>query len=166
MPIWDRDGETEWEKYQRTRGKQERRTPEAREAEDPPPPGEEKRPLVERLWERVRLPEDPREEPEVCPRCGGEMEPGYLVGRNGITWTDRKPGVLLGTLNSENSFLLTGPGLLSAYVPAWYCPKCRKITVDVPESDELPEAIRRTMTQADLEAAAAQAAEREKEGAE
>ena len=130
MPIWNREDETEWEKYQRTRGKQERRTPEIREAEDPPS-GEAKRPLVERLLERVKPPEEPPAPPEVCPWCGGEMVRGYLRGDRGIYWAERKPGLFGDTegvqVDTEGSFF--------SYRTSWHCPACRKLVLDTAALD-------------------------------
>lgn len=77
--------------------------------------------------ERLRLP------PEKCPWCGKDMEQGFLMGGRGVFWYR---GIATGKARwnpgSENIIRIDTDGdqILTVYHTAWYCPACRKMTID------------------------------------
>lgn len=172
MAFWNRDDGGEWEKYQKSKGKEhgapeegksspvsdefrkyfktvrQAQSPESGEAEQP---GEKDSPL-QTFLSRFRgneKPEEPEGPPEKCPWCGENMEKGYLSSSRDLQWTRKKPGIL-GTLTCDGGFSISDEEAFLPYKTAWYCPQCRKITMDVAGNDEIPEAIRKTMSPSDL----------------
>lgn len=71
--------------------------------------------------------------PEKCPWCGKEMEQGFLMGGKGIWWYRGIPtgkALWLGS-GSENTMRVdVEGGFLTAYKTAWYCPDCKKMTIN------------------------------------
>ena len=79
--------------------------------------------------EKLRLP------PEKCPWCGKDMEQGFLMGDRGVYWyrgTPNKKISLFGAFGapSEDTIRVDMEGFLTTYHTAWYCPDCKKMTVD------------------------------------
>lgn len=64
-----------------------------------------------------------------CPFCGNEMEKGYFESRDGIGW-DRKKRLV----KALACFFAEQP--LGRTVIAYKCDKCRKIVIDINESEE------------------------------
>lgn len=77
--------------------------------------------------EKLRLP------PEKCPWCGKDMEQGFLSGvKGGVFWQRGVPtgkALWLGA-GSENTIRVDTEGILSTYHTAWYCPDCKRMTID------------------------------------
>lgn len=76
--------------------------------------------------EKLRLP------PEKCPWCGKDMEQGFLMGGRGVFWYRGTPNIrksLFGAPN-EDTIRVDTEGFLNTYHTAWYCPDCKKMTVD------------------------------------
>lgn len=172
MAFWNQDDEGEWEKYRKSKEKEsqepeEKKTrpvseefreyfktarqaqsPESEEAEQP----EEKASSLQTFLSRFRgeKPEEPEGPPEKCPWCGGDMVKGYLSSSRDLQWTRKKPGLILGTMTCDGGFSISDEDSFMPRKTAWYCPQCRKITIDVAGDDEIPEAIRKTMSPSDL----------------
>ena len=76
--------------------------------------------------EKLRLP------PEKCPWCGEDMEQGFLMGGRGVFWYRGTPNIktsLFGAPN-EDTIRVDTEGFLNTYHTAWYCPACKKMTID------------------------------------
>ena len=76
--------------------------------------------------EKLRLP------PEKCPWCGEDMEQGFLMGGRGVFWYRGTPDIktsLFGAPN-EDTIRVDTEGFLNTYHTAWYCPACKKMTID------------------------------------
>lgn len=75
--------------------------------------------------------------PEKCPWCGSEMERGFLDAVKGgdIWWCVKKPGWKADFLGQDanTSWLVTDEGGFHPCKTAWYCPNCRKMTLDCAE---------------------------------
>lgn len=71
--------------------------------------------------------------PEKCPWCGKDMEQGFLSGvKGGVYWQRGVPSgkaLWLGA-GSENTIRVDTEGIFSTYHTAWYCPDCKKMTID------------------------------------
>ena len=70
--------------------------------------------------------------PEKCPWCGKDMEQGFLMGSRGVLWCR---GIPAGTAlwlspGRENIMRVDTEGSLTTYHTAWYCPACKKMTID------------------------------------
>jgi hypothetical protein len=156
MAFWNRDDESEWEKYQKSKGKtdwqpEEGKTPPAsdefrsyfktvRQAQSPESgeagqPGEKDSPLQTFLSRfQGEKPKEPEGPPEKCPWCGGDMIKGYLTGREGIYWSKKKPGFLDGGIFSNTVripvYEETKFGSLTGYITVWHCQKCHKMVLD------------------------------------
>ena len=76
--------------------------------------------------EKLRLP------PEKCPWCGKEMEQGFLMGGRGVFWYRGIPTgkALWFSPGNENIMRVDTKGFFSSYHVAWYCPDCKKMTID------------------------------------
>ena len=73
--------------------------------------------------------------PMTCPWCGGEMQAGWIPGKDIIKWWSGVP-------TAKDAWLGNGPGggfhmtldleggLFSRYLTAWHCGKCRKLVLD------------------------------------
>lgn len=157
MAFWNQDDEGEWEKYQKSKGKEaeepeEKKTPSvseefheyfktARQAQSPESgeaeqPGEKASPF-QTFLSRFRgneKPEEPEGPPEKCPWCGADMVKGYLSGEQGIYWSKKKPGFLDSGIFSSavriHVYEEDKSGLLREYVTTWHCQKCHKIVLD------------------------------------
>ncbi|BAL00911.1 hypothetical protein OBV_37120 [Oscillibacter valericigenes Sjm18-20] len=152
MAFWNRDDEGEWEKYQKSKGKEnedpedgksspvsdefrkyfktvrQAQPPESGEAEQP---GEKTSPLKTFLSRfQAEKPEEPEGPPEKCPWCGGDMIKGYLTGGQGVYWSEKKPGFLDGGIFSNTVRVNVseegdfGP---RGYMTTWHCQKCHKM---------------------------------------
>ena len=76
--------------------------------------------------EKLRLP------PEKCPWCGKDMEQGFLMSGRGVFWYRGTPNIktsLFGAPN-EDTIRVDTEGFLNTYHTAWYCPACKKMTID------------------------------------
>lgn len=176
MAFWNRDDESEWEEYQKSRGKkgqepEDEKTPPvseefheyfktARQAQSPESgeaeqPGEKNSPLQTFLSRfRGEKPKEPEGPPEKCPWCGGDMVKGYLRGgRDSVYWSDEKPGFLRGF----NTVQVADEGGLFSndYKVCWFCKNCRKIFFDTANLDPplgdtpIPEALLNSMSTED-----------------
>ena len=76
--------------------------------------------------EKLRLP------PEKCPWCGKDMEQGFLMGGRGVVWYRGIPTGKARWLSpgGENIMRVDTEGFLTTYHTAWYCPDCKKMTID------------------------------------
>ncbi|MCI6054600.1 PF20097 family protein [Dysosmobacter sp.] len=100
-----------------------------------------------RTWNENRKAEKALREtppaPIPCPWCGGEMEPGYLVGgRDAVRLVRRRPGGLR-LMDPEDTLYLQGDGTFWCdYKIAWTCKACRKLVLDLPEeaNEDAPQA--------------------------
>jgi len=151
MAFWNQDDEGEWEKYQKSKGKEaeepeEKKTPTvseefreyfktARQAQSPESieaeqPGEKASPL-QTFLSRFRVDEkseEPEGPPEKCPWCGADMVKGYLRGgRDGVRWYREKPRLF--SIPSMSVDMLNEGGL-AMYKTVWHCEKCHKMTLD------------------------------------
>ena len=71
--------------------------------------------------------------PEKCPWCGKDMEQGFLMGGRGVVWHRGIPAgkALWLRPGRENIMRVDTQGdILTAYHTAWYCPECKKMTID------------------------------------
>ena len=76
--------------------------------------------------EKLRLP------PEKCPWCGKDMEQGFLMGGRGIVWYRGIPAgkALWIRPGNEDIIRVDTEGFWTTYHTAWYCPDCKKMTID------------------------------------
>ena len=76
--------------------------------------------------EKLRLP------PEKCPWCGKDMEQGFLMGGRGVVWHRGIPAgkALWLRPGRENIMRVDTQGDILRYHTAWYCPECKKMTID------------------------------------
>lgn len=76
--------------------------------------------------EKLRLP------PEKCPWCGKDMEQGFLMGGRGVFWYRGIPTgkALWFSPGNENIMRVDTEGFFSSYHVAWYCPDCKRMTID------------------------------------
>ena len=76
--------------------------------------------------EKLKLP------PEKCPWCGKDMEQGFLMGSRGVLWCRGIPAgkALWLSPGRENIMRVDTEGSLTTYHTAWYCPACKKMTID------------------------------------
>ena len=76
--------------------------------------------------EKLRLP------PEKCPWCGKDMEQGFLMGGRGVVWHRGIPAgkALWLRPGRENIMRVDTQGDILCYHTAWYCPDCKKMTID------------------------------------
>ena len=76
--------------------------------------------------EKLRLP------PEKCPWCGKDMEQGFLMGGRGVFWYRGIPTgkALWISPGNEDTIRVDAEGFLTTYHTAWYCPDCKKMTID------------------------------------
>lgn len=70
--------------------------------------------------------------PEKCPWCGKDMEQGFLMGSRGVFWYRGIPAgkTLWLSPGRENIMRVDTEGFLTTYHTAWYCPACKKMTID------------------------------------
>ena len=70
--------------------------------------------------------------PEKCPWCGKDMEQGFLMGSRGVFWYRGSPAgkALWLSPGRENIMRVDTEGFLTTYHTAWYCPACKKMTID------------------------------------
>lgn len=93
-----------------------------------------------RAWNNTRKEEKARREippePIPCPWCGGEMEPGYLIGgRDAVRLVRQRPGALRLT-DPDDTLYIQGDGTFWCdYKIAWTCEHCRKLVLDLPEPE-------------------------------
>ena len=81
-------------------------------------------------WQETR--ESLKLPPEKCPWCGKDMEQGFLMGSRGVFWYRGTPNIktsLFGAPN-EDTIRVDTEGFLNTYHTAWYCPACKKMTID------------------------------------
>ena len=76
--------------------------------------------------EKLRLP------PEKCPWCGEDMEQGFLMGGRGVAWHRGIPTGKARWLSpgGGNIMRVDTEGDILRYHTAWYCPDCKKMTID------------------------------------
>ena len=76
--------------------------------------------------EKLRLP------PEQCPWCRKDMEQGFLMGGRGVFWYRGIPAgkALWISPGNEDTIRVDAEGFLTTYHTAWYCPDCKKMTID------------------------------------
>ena len=70
--------------------------------------------------------------PEKCPWCGKDMEQGFLMGGRGVFWYRGIPAgrSLWISPGNEDTIRVDAEGFLTTYHTAWYCPACKKMTID------------------------------------
>ena len=70
--------------------------------------------------------------PEKCPWCGKDMEQGFLMGSRGVFWYRGIPAgkALWLSPGRENIMRVDTEGDILHYHTAWYCPACKKMTID------------------------------------
>ena len=70
--------------------------------------------------------------PEKCPWCGKDMEQGFLMGSRGVFWYRGIPAgkALWLRPGRENIMRVDTEGDILHYHTAWYCPACKKMTID------------------------------------
>ena len=70
--------------------------------------------------------------PEKCPWCGKDMEQGFLMGSRGVFWCRGIPAgkALWLRPGRENIMRVDTQGDVLCYHTAWYCPDCKKMTID------------------------------------
>ena len=70
--------------------------------------------------------------PETCPWCGKDMEQGFLMGGRGVFWYRGIPAgrSLWISPGNEDTIRVDAEGFLTTYHTAWYCPDCKKMTID------------------------------------
>jgi hypothetical protein len=89
----------------------------------------------ERKAEKARKEAESAPEPIPCPWCGKRMEARYLWGGRGVYLAKEKPGFFNSGLSVDNLDLCDeGSMLTSYYKTMWYCPDCRKLAADIPET--------------------------------
>ena len=78
------------------------------------------------MREKLRLP------PEKCPWCGKDMEQGFLMSGRGVFWYRGIPTGKARWLSpgGGNIMRVDTEGFLTTYHTAWYCPDCKKMTID------------------------------------
>lgn len=76
--------------------------------------------------EKLRLP------PEKCPWCGEDMEQGFLMGGRGVAWHRGIPTGKARWLSpgGGNIMRVDTEGDILRFHTAWYCPDCKKMTID------------------------------------
>ena len=81
-------------------------------------------------WQETR--ESLKLPPEKCPWCGKGMEQGFLMGGRGVFWYRGIPTGKARWLSpgGGNIMRVDTEGFLTTYHTAWYCPDCKKMTVD------------------------------------
>ena len=66
-----------------------------------------------------------------CPYCNKEMELGYILCRDGVTWTPKKQLVAaLSVLGKDSVSLENGAADNSRTVYAYKCGACKKVVID------------------------------------
>ena len=75
---------------------------------------------------------EPEVPPQMCPWCGKDMEQGFLMGGRGVAWHRGIPTGKARWLSPgrENIMRVDTEGFLTTYHTAWYCPDCKKMTID------------------------------------
>ena len=68
----------------------------------------------------------------TCPWCGKDMEQGFLMSGRGVFWYRGIPTGKVRWLSPgrENIMRVDTEGFLTTYHTAWYCPDCKKMTID------------------------------------
>ena len=81
-------------------------------------------------WQETR--ESLKLPPEKCPWCGKDMEQGFLMGGRGVVWHRGIPTGKARWLSpgGGNIMRVDTEGFLTTYHTAWYCPDCKKMTID------------------------------------
>lgn len=76
--------------------------------------------------------------PMNCPYCGNDMVSGRIEAHNLLQWIPdgERAGGFTKWAKSPHSIVLSEYYLLApAVVPAYYCGKCRKIVIDMEQSN-------------------------------
>ena len=148
MAFWKKDDEGgEWEKYQKSKGREKPSAPESSAADEfknyfktvrqaplseNESGAESETPGSGMLDSFVSAfkpdkPDAPEEPPEKCPWCSKDTQKGYLSGgRDGARWSETPPGLFVGSTGIQDE----GGWLQSAYKVCWFCKDCRKIFFD------------------------------------
>ena len=97
-----------------------------------------------RDWNAERKEENRQREatppPMACPWCGGEMQVGWIPGKDIMRWWSGVPTAkdkwLGGGPSGESHMTLKMEGgLFGRYLTAWHCETCRKLVVDTTGCD-------------------------------
>ena len=90
-------------------------------------------------WQETR--ESLKLPPEKCPWCGKDMERGFLMGGRGVAWHRGIPTGKAQWLSpgGENIIRVDTEGDILRYHTAWYCPACKKMTIDAADLRTLAE---------------------------
>ena len=68
----------------------------------------------------------------ICPYCQGEMTKGYIQCRDGVYWTpDRALVSALSGIKKGAVPLRNHPEYPSNTAIGYFCPKCRKVIIDI-----------------------------------
>lgn len=63
-----------------------------------------------------------------CPKCGNEMENGFIQSPHHVSWVKKPNKIMYATKNEDVEFITKVPFFIPA-VPADICKKCREIVV-------------------------------------
>ena len=121
MPFW-RKSEDPWDMEP-----EKRRTWTAGEPQPPAADGE--------AWKVPGEKETAEEQTSsamTCPWCGKDMEQGFLMSGRGVFWYRGIPTGKARWLSpgGGNIMRVDTEGFLTTYHTAWYCPDCKKMTID------------------------------------